>query len=213
VGDRRRLPIFPLGTVLFPGIGLPLHIFENRYRVLMFDLTHLEDDDDPEFGVVLIERGSEVASSGTTEGDVRAEVGTIASVVEAEELPDGRWVLVAAGTTRFRVAEWLDDDPYPLAVVEELADEEMALDLTAADAAVRRVLGLKSELGEPAVPVDFVLSDDPAIASWQLCAALPVGPFDHQRLLAVDDPSERMAAVVNLAEEEAVVLAHRLGGG
>jgi uncharacterized protein len=209
----RRLPIFPLGTVLFPGVGLPLHIFENRYRVLMFDLTHLEDDDDPEFGVVLIERGSEVASTGTTMGDIRADVGTIARVVEAEELPDGRWVLVAVGTGRFRVAEWLDDDPYPLAVVEELPDVEIAPDMTAAEAAVRRVLGLKSELGEPAVPVDFALSDDPAVAVWQLCAALPVGPFDHQRLLAVDDLTERLSAVVNLAEEETVVLAHRLGGG
>ena len=84
---------------------------------------------------------------------------------------------------------------------------------TAAEAAVRRVLGLKSELAEPAAPVDFALSNDLAMASWQLCAALPVGPFDHQRLLAVDDPAERLAAVVALAEEEAAVLAHRLGGG
>ena len=61
--------------------------------------------------------------------------------------------------------------------------------------------------------MDFTLSDDPVQAAWQLCAALPVGPFDHQRLLAIDDPSERMAAVVALGEEEAALLAYRLGGG
>jgi Lon protease-like protein len=201
----RRLPIFPLGSVLFPGVGLPLHIFEDRYRVLMFDLTR--EGVEPEFGVVLIERGSEVGG-----GDIRSEVGTVARIVEAEELADGRWVLVAAGTARFRVVEWLEDDPYPLAMVEELTDEVPA-DLSKAEATVRRVLGLRSELGEPSTPVDFTVSEEPTLAAWQLCAALPVGPFDHQRLLTMEDPVERMSTLVTLGEEEAAVLAYRLGGG
>src|ERR1700737_1153600 len=100
----RRLAMFPLGSVLFPHLLLPLHIFEPRYRVLMFDCTRGE----PEFGVVLIERGVEGGGS-----DERFRVGTVARILEAGELPDGRWVLNAVGTNRIRVDTWLPDDPYP----------------------------------------------------------------------------------------------------
>ena len=75
--------MFPLGCVLFPSVVLPLHVFEPRYRTLVQTCL----DDDREFGVVLIERGSEVGGD-----DVRTDVGTVARIVEAEQLPDGRWV-------------------------------------------------------------------------------------------------------------------------
>ena len=89
-----ELPMFPLGTVLLPHMLLPLHIFEPRYRALIHDVL----DGDREFGVTLIERGHEVGG-----GDRRADVGTVAHVEEAEELDDGRWVVLAAGTRRIRV--------------------------------------------------------------------------------------------------------------
>ena len=100
------LPMFPLGSVLFPHALLPLHVFEPRYRVLMFDLQRQE----PEFGVVLIERGVEVGG-----GDERYPVGTVARILEASETPDGRWAVLAQGTRRITVASWLADDPYPRA--------------------------------------------------------------------------------------------------
>jgi Lon protease-like protein len=100
--------MFPLGTVLLPFAHLPLHIFEPRYRALVKDVLA----GDGEFGVVLIERGQEVGG-----GDVRFGVGTVAKVLQTAELPDGRWLLDAVGTERFRVTEWLPDDPYPLAMV------------------------------------------------------------------------------------------------
>ena len=80
--------MFPLGTVLFPGAVLPLHVFEPRYRALVRDCLA----GDREFGVVLIERGSEVGG-----GDVRVEVGTVARIVQVAEPPDGR---VGAGHRR-----------------------------------------------------------------------------------------------------------------
>src|SRR5438270_10838595 len=83
----RRLPMFPLGTVLLPFAHLPLHIFEPRYRALVKDCLA----GDGEFGVVLIERGHEVGG-----GDVRFGVGTVAHIVQTAELPDGRG-LVRAG--------------------------------------------------------------------------------------------------------------------
>ena len=91
-----RLPMFPLGSVLVPSAGLPLHVFEPRYRALVQDCLA----GDREFGVVLIERGSEVGGD-----DVRTSVGTVARIVEATELPDGRWAVAAVGVRRVRVRQ------------------------------------------------------------------------------------------------------------
>src|SRR5438128_11540018 len=107
------MPMFPLGTVLFPHALLPLHVFEPRYRLM----TERVLRGDREFGVVLIERGSEVGG-----GDVRFGTGTVARIVEAAELPDGRWVLVTIGTRRIRVLDWLAEEPYPRAEVSEIAE-------------------------------------------------------------------------------------------
>ncbi|MEY3360946.1 MAG: hypothetical protein RL531_665, partial [Actinomycetota bacterium] len=82
------LPMFPLGTALLPGAMLPLHVFEERYRALVEHCLAR----DGEFGVVLIERGSEVGG-----GDRRFAVGTLARIVEAGRFPDGRYALVATG--------------------------------------------------------------------------------------------------------------------
>jgi uncharacterized protein len=199
--------MFPLGLVLVPHLVVPLHIFEPRYRVLMFDCTHGEAQ--TEFGIVLIERGSEVGGY-----DQRFGVGTVARIVEAAELPDGRWVLNVVGTRRIRVAEWLPDDPYPLALVDDLRDlpwsDEAEPARQEAEQQVRRVLALSAELGDPAVPATVQLDADPKVASWQLLAIAPVGSFDQQRLLEIDDHRDRLLNLAALAEESATVLAQRL---
>src|SRR5262249_51200285 len=107
-------PMFPLGSVLFPTLYLPLHVFEERYRLMVHHCL----DGDRRFGVVLIERGHEVGG-----GDVRTMVGTMAQILEAAETPDGRWAVGAVGTHRVRVHRWLDDSPYPRADVEEWPDD------------------------------------------------------------------------------------------
>ncbi len=139
--------MFPLSTVLFPGAGLPLHVFEARYRSLMADCL----EGGGEFGVVLIARGSEVGG-----GDQRVDVGTVARIDQVAELEDGRMLVIARGDRRVRVDRWLADEPYPRAVVEELpvvrgADHGRAL--ATAEVAVRRLRSLLSELGDvPALP-------------------------------------------------------------
>lgn len=207
--------MFPLGTVLLPYSLLPLHLFEQRYRKMMADILGEGPsggpggDREPEMGVVLIERGHEVGG-----GDERTGLGTVARIVRAEQFPDGRWFLLAAGTRRFKVLDWLPDDPYPLAELEELEDEDWDTScgeiLGTAEREVRRALALAGELGEPVSQPE--LSPDPMVASWQLCAAVPVGPLDRQTLLAAPGIAERLAMVASLASEAAALLAYRLGG-
>jgi uncharacterized protein len=200
-----ELAMFPLGTVLFPSLFLPLHVFEQRYRVLA---RHCMEGG-REFGVVLIERGSEVGGD-----DVRTSVGTVAQIVDAKELDDGRWVLGTVGTRRVRVHRWLTDDPYPRADVEDWDDDEVEGDLMpvydAARAALRRVLALKAELAEPAVDATIELSDDPALGSYQASAVAPLGPVDHQQLLMAPDPNARLAQLTVLLVEEEEFLRARL---
>lgn len=200
--------MFPLGSVLFPHGVLPLHVFESRYRQMIQECL----DGPNEFGVVLIERGSEVGG-----GDVRFDVGTMASIVRAGRLDDGRWVLVTAGTQRIRVREWLVDDPYPRADVERLTEPPTEVAPSVLDGVcrrLRRVLALRVELGDPAsAGLDVTLADDPVRASFEAATLAGVGPLDAQGLLELDDPALRLARVAQLLDEEMSVLELRLTGG
>ena len=197
------LPMFPLGSVLFPHALLPLHVFEERYRALVRDCLRQQH----EFGVVLIERGMEVGG-----GDTRFGAGTVARIKEALELPDGRWAVLAVGTRRVRVRQWLPDDPYPVALVEDLAEPPVPPGAAAAaEVAVRRALALAGELEESPVPTTFALDDDPTTAAWQLVAGAPLGPVDQQRLLETDDPLVRLGMLAEMATEASAMLAYRLG--
>jgi uncharacterized protein len=192
--------MFPLGSVLFPHAALPLHVFEPRYRALVEHCLATE----PEFGVVLIERGSEVGG-----GDSRFGVGTVARIVDASQFDDGRYALVTVGTRRIRVHEWLPDDPFPLASVEDLDDGAVGTPaMTEARATVeqrlRRVLALATELGAAVAPGDVRLDADPVRAGFEACGLAPIGSLDAQRLLEIDDPALRLvrldAALVDLTE-------------
>ncbi len=192
-----RLAMFPLGTVLFPGAALPLHVFEPRYRTMMDEVMAT----DRRFGVVLIARGSEVGG-----GDERVGVGTEADIAEAEQLPDGRWVLVATGLWRVAIDAWLPDDPYPIAMVRALPDGPPADEALAqrAAAANRRAWGLLSELGR--VRAGEQTHD---LAPWRLCDAAPLGALDRQWLLEIDEATERLEVLITLVDEVASD-AHRL---
>jgi len=136
----RRLPMFPLSTVLLPGEVIPLHVFEPRYRELTEDCLA----GDGNFGVVLIARGSEVGG-----GDQRHEVGTIAHIEDSTRFDDGRFGLLARGTERLRVRAWLPDSPYPVASVETAVTSGTPLASAVADTerVIRRLRAFYSELG------------------------------------------------------------------
>lgn len=197
--------MFPLGTVLFPHAILPLHIFEPRYRAMMRDVL----EGDQEFGVVLIERGSEVGG-----GDVRFGVGTMAHIVQASELPDGRFALAAVGVQRFRVERWLPDDPYPRADVVELVEPPPAADLHAAVGPVVSALRVVYELAARVQGIgehpEIDVSPDPEQASHEIAALASLGPLDAQRVLELPDTEARLRALGTLLSEHAAMLRARL---
>jgi Lon protease-like protein len=202
--------MFPLGTVLFPNAALPLHVFEPRYRALAE--TCLRGDG--RFGVVLIERGREVGG-----GDSRFSVGTVAHIVEAARTPDGRYLLATEGVERLRVRHWLPDDPYPRAEVDILREPKRVPAQASeqrdnVERLLTRVLALSGELGDRAPTGDGAALDaDPVRASFEAAARAPIGPLDAQRLLELDDPSDRLQQLEGMLQEAAEVLQFRLSGG
>jgi Lon protease-like protein len=121
------IPLFPLGTPLFPGIVLPLQIFEPRYRRLMHDLLALPEAGDRRFfGVVAIRQGWEVEQ--VSPAAALYDIGCTARVQAVRPQPDGGFRVVTVGGERFRLLDVVvgDDPPYLQAEVEWLVDEEMA---------------------------------------------------------------------------------------
>ena len=226
--EMYRLPMFPLGSVLFPGLGLPLRVFEPRYREMITDCL----DGDRSFGVVLIERGSEVGG-----GEVRLRVATVASILDVSLQDDGTLGVFAVGTDRVEVLEWLPDAPYPAAIVTPLRDRDetprssgagggaagrlwhpssgrspgvgdpSAVDDEAAIAGIvrrlRSALAQRSEANLAAAPATIELSPDPSVALWQVCALVPATPFDDYGLLATTSVRERIDALGELLDASA----------
>ena len=192
--------MFPLGTVLFPHALLPLRVFEPRYRLMAERVLR----GDGEFGVVLIERGSEVGG-----GDTRFDTGTVARVVRSQRLPDGGYLLGTVGIRRIRVTRWLPDDPYPQADV--VAVEEPAASGDSAGARDRAVAALDDLCAiyrerDPRVPEVPAVADDAEQASYELAALAPIGPLDAQRVLETPAATDRLGLLAELLEDHARLL-------
>jgi Lon protease-like protein len=201
------MPMFPLGCVLLPGAVLPLHVFEPRYRALVVDCLAA---DDHEFGVTMIERGSDVGG-----GDQRMGIGTVAKMLQVAELADGRYALVCVGTRRIRVNAWLADDPYPLADVDDLPDDDpdaphLAELLARMTARVRRSSALAVELGDSGIDPGAEVSSDPLVGSYQLASLAPIGPADAYRLLVAGGPEQRLDLLDALLDDVDAVQQFRL---
>ena len=183
MNERAEIPLFPLGTVLFPGGPLPLRIFETRY----IDLVRRCLRDGSGFGVVLIREGVEAGGPALT-----FDVGTYARIVDFSQQPDGLLGIRAAGERRFRIlarrrerdglnvadVEWLPEEasqPLP----EEFAELGPALD------------AILSQVGEPYASLERHL-DDAAWVAGRLAEILPIPPGHKQHCLELDDAIERL---------------------
>jgi uncharacterized protein len=196
-----ELPLFPLQTVLYPGLPIPLHIFEDRYRQ-MFERVL---DGERRFGVVAIVQGRDVDVGATYH-----PIGCVAEVAEVERLADGRLDVVARGRSRFRIDGVTQAAPYIVAEVSTLpeaageAAEQRSV--KAGRLFTRYVATLLRMAGEQVESFD--IPDDPVAASYLVAAGLQVDLADKQRLLTLPSAAERLAAEATLLRRELVLLEH-----
>lgn len=201
-----RLPLFPLGLVLFPGLLLPLHVFEDRYRVLVRDLLQLPEDE-RRFGVVAIRSGREVGVDGVT---ALHEIGCTARLRRVEPHEDGRFDIVTTGAQRFRLTGLEHDHPYLTGVIELLPDasdpeQEAELLGRAVRAAYLDYLTALGEAGAGEVTAP-TLPDDDTVLSHLVAATVLVDLEDRQRLLAEPDAVSRLRAELTLLRRESRLL-------
>ena len=230
-----ELPLFPLHTVLCPGIALPLHIFEERYRALV---RHCIETPSP-FGIVLIREGSEVAGESIS----FSAIGTVAEIRQAGRYPDGRYDLLVVGTGRFAIeGVTVGAQPYLIAEATELEDEvgdEEAARLLANRTTrrfVRYLELLQPRDGETADEIDIrvevetenvmppgspgesdepterrvVIPDDPTTLSYLLTGIIQIELPRRQALLEADTTEDRLRDLLRLIDRETFLLQRRL---
>src|SRR6201996_8510766 len=187
------LPLFPLSTVLFPGMRLPLHIFEERYQLLVTDLQ--EQPAPARFGVVAIRKGQEVGAEGVT---ALHEVGCVATVRQIKPYPDGRFDLATVGTERFRLLRVDDELPYFRGEIEPLKDDvqageadALAFAVNRAQAGFRAYLNALADRGGGVISVTD-LPDEPLLLSYVVGAAMIIDLPERQSLLAAPSALERL---------------------
>jgi uncharacterized protein len=196
-----ELPLFPLQTVLYPGLPIPLHVFEDRYRQMFKRVL----DGERRFGVVAIVKGRDVDVGATYH-----PIGCVAEVAQVDRHADGRLDVVARGRSRFRIDGVVQAAPYIVAEVSELpettgeAAEQRSV--KAGRLFTRYVATLLEMAGRQGEPID--IPDDPVAASYLVAAGLQVDLADKQRLLTIPSASERLAAEAALLRRELVLLEH-----
>lgn len=217
------LPHFPLHTVLFPHLPLPLHVFEERYRAMAADVMADGSPYAGRFVVSMITDGPEVGGDATT-----CSVGTICEVRSAERFPDGRWLLLVVGVARAQLGPIDRSGPYAVVEVDEIGEPvgadagrlvpavQAALD--AYMATVKRLVVRAASVGQPAqetpdvtATLDEVLKpielpDDPVSASYAVGGVLQIELARKQRLLELPDAAERLRAELELLRREARLL-------
>ncbi len=201
----QTIPLFPLGTVLFPGLPLPLHIFEERYRQLLRDL--LAQPEPRQFGVIAIRKGRETGVDGVT---ALYEIGCLAAIRELSEYDDGRFDLVTVGTQRFRLGELDRSRPYLQGQVDLLAEDRGDSRIAAATAAAVREAfgGYLDALGRHGLAqvTRPRLPEDPVALSYVVASSMVLALPTRQALLAEPDAAARLAAERSLLSRETTML-------
>jgi Lon protease-like protein len=201
-----KLPLFPLGSVLYPGVVLPLHIFEPRYRQLVADLQDLPEDEPRRFGVVAIRDGREVRPDSV---ESVYDVGCTASISALEAHDDGRYSLMATGQERFQLLDVDTSGPYLLGEVEFLeetvdpAAEALKTSSTALLLGYQRALAGLRGLRTGPIPE---LPDDPTVLSYLIAAAMVLDLRDKQRLLATPGTTARLQREQTLLKRETLLI-------
>lgn len=200
------VPLFPLRTVLVPGLVLPLHVFEPRYR-LMIRMLAEGPEEERGFGIVAIRPGASESDGMSALYDV----GTMARITQMDPLPDGRYDLVTVGARRFHLESLDHGLPFARAQVrlqaEPIGDPDRAEELAAT---ATRLLGeyrtLIAEWGVIDVPEIHHLPDDPVVLSYLVASAIVTDLPERQRMLCIADAEQRLEAACLVLRREIEVM-------
>lgn len=228
-----RLPLFPLNAVLFPGLVLPLNVFEERYRAMMRELLKTDEDEPRRFAVVAIRDGRETAPTAVGMPDTAMapaptergpsdgfgpdpvqtfhRVGCIADAAKIRERADGSFEVLATGTTRVKLLSVDASGPYLTAELEEL-DEDSGEEAGAlAEGVLRAFRSYQKRLAgasERSLTTGAELPDDPSVVSYLVAAAAVLDIPTKQRLLQAPDTATRLREELTLLRSETAVIRH-----
>lgn len=195
-----RLPMFPLNTVLYPGLTVPLRVFEDRYRALVRHLLTIDDPAERVFGSVAIREGYEVGERGNQS---LHRVGVRLQLTEVDESDDGTFDVVAVCRDRIRLNRLDTSAQFPVGEVDLLPEGSTEVDGAVADhadALFAAYQAVVTELGGNVVA--GAMPSDPTFRSWAMSAVAPLPLPDRQRLLEIGDTTERMELLSELFAAE-----------
>ncbi|HET6624845.1 MAG TPA: LON peptidase substrate-binding domain-containing protein [Nocardioidaceae bacterium] len=198
-----QLPMFPLNTVLFPGVTMPLHVFEDRYRALVHHLLTIPDKAERVFGVVAIREGYEVGSHGAQSVH---RVGCVAQMTSVEPHPDGRFDIEIVGRQRMRLDSMDTSGAFLVGGVDLLPEEEgiPAGPDEEAERTMNTFLVYRERLSalRGAEVLDGVFPRDPTYLSYSLAATCLLTLRERQALLETDSAHERLIMLRRSLHEE-----------
>ncbi|MFB7915012.1 LON peptidase substrate-binding domain-containing protein [Streptomyces sp. NPDC056061] len=226
-----RLPLFPLNAVLFPGLVLPLNVFEERYRAMMRELLRTGEDEPRRFAVVAIRDGHEVAPTATGMPDtvrtpvdkgpaagfgaepIRSfhHVGCVADAAKIRERPDGSFEVLATGTTRVELLSVDASGPFLTAELKELEEKPGEEAGALAEGVLRAFRGYQKRLAgasERSLTTGAELPDDPSVVSYLVAAAAVLDVPSKQRLLQAPDTASRLREELKMLRAETAVIRH-----
>ncbi|NKQ24031.1 LON peptidase substrate-binding domain-containing protein [Streptomyces galbus] len=223
-----RLPLFPLNSVLFPGLVLPLNVFEERYRAMMRELLKTPEEEPRRFAVVAIRDGHEVAPSEPGMPDLTAlpqrgpsagfgtdplqafhGVGCVADAATIRERADGSFEVLATGTTRVRLLSLDTSGPFLTAELEELTEEPGDEAGPLAEGVLRAFRQDPKRLSgarERSLSTGTELPAEPAVVSYLAAAAMLLDAPPKQRLLQSPDAASRLRDELKLLRAETAIL-------
>ncbi|MCX4582825.1 MULTISPECIES: LON peptidase substrate-binding domain-containing protein [unclassified Streptomyces] len=225
-----RLPLFPLNSVLFPGLVLPLNVFEERYRAMMRELSKTDESEPRRFAVVAIRDGREVAptapgmpdptalpqrgpAAGFGDDPIQAfhRVGCIADAATIRERDDGSFEVLATGTTRVKLLSVDASGPYLTAELEEIPEESGDGAGALAEGVLRAFRSYQKRLAgarERSLSTGADLPDEPSVVSYLVAAAAVLDTPAKQRLLQAPDTATRLREELTLLRSETAVIRH-----
>ncbi|MFD3585094.1 LON peptidase substrate-binding domain-containing protein [Streptomyces sp. NPDC058683] len=223
-----RLPLFPLNSVLFPGLVLPLNIFEERYRAMMRDLLKTPEEEPRRFAVVAIRDGHEVAPSAPGMPDPTAQpdrgpaagfgpdplksfhrVGCVADAATIRERANGTFEVLATGTSRVRLLSVDTSGPFLTAELEELPEEPGDEAGALAEGVLRAFRQYQKRLAgarERSLSTGVELPDEPSVVSYLVAAAMMHDIPTKQRLLQAPDTASRLRDELKLLRSETAII-------